>query len=428
MWLKNTTEAKAVFEQVLALEPNDAVAKDRLASMPAYERMNSGSAQVSNAVSSFLLPLTYIPAIAMRDSIALQSSGFIDKSGKFAYHKLNAIRDRNYSNGLCLTHDHFVNRKGDTVGGAFIEAEDFSEGLAAVRDQNHWGYLNTSGALSISPVLEDAQKFHEGVAPAKQGGHWGFLDKNGRWVVEPKFDGAIPFAGGLAAVCIGDKVGYIDHQGSVVIPLRFDLAFSFSDGLAVVCNLEGPLHKQHQYCIDRTGKVVFDLTKVRQQLEKTSEFPERIDCGSSPDKLEPHETIYLRSSHSIDFRTQKWRYREGLMLIECGNRYGYLDKQGKLAILCKFDDATSFNEGLACVSSDKRTSYGYIDKTGRLVIKPQFKYARDFSEGLAGVTTLDGKNGGFIDHSGKLVLPMKGGFCGDFHEGLAPVGEGVDYL
>lgn len=49
--------------------------------------------------------------------------------------------------------------------------------------------------------------------------------------------------------------------------------------------------------------------------------------------------------------------------------------------------ASCFTEGLGCVSipgaqnNDER--YGYVDKTGRLVIPAKFAYAKPFSEGLA---------------------------------------------
>ena len=66
----------------------------------------------------------------------------------------------------------------------------------------------------------------------------------------------------------------------------------------------------------------------------------------------------------------------------------------------QFEDAESFSDGLARVLlSDK---FGFIDRTGKMVIKPQFEHADSFSEGLAPVR-LGGKKG-FIDRTGKMVI------------------------
>ena len=47
-------------------------------------------------------------------------------------------------------------------------------------------------------------------------------------------------------------------------------------------------------------------------------------------------------------------------------KWGYIDKTGREVIPCKYDDASSFSEGLAKVK--KSGKYGFIDKTGREVV------------------------------------------------------------
>lgn len=62
--------------------------------------------------------------------------------------------------------------------------------------------------------------------------------------------------------------------------------------------------------------------------------------------------------------------------------------------------ALDFCEGLApaVLSGEK---YGYIDKTGRVVIQPQFHFASSFSNGVAFVA-IDGKPG-YIDKAGHYI-------------------------
>ena len=64
------------------------------------------------------------------------------------------------------------------------------------------------------------------------------------------------------------------------------------------------------------------------------------------------------------------------------DKYGYIDRSGKMVIPPQFKDAGPFSDGLARVLLGKQG--GYIDKSGQLVIKgEEFEEARLFSEGLA---------------------------------------------
>ena len=63
------------------------------------------------------------------------------------------------------------------------------------------------------------------------------------------------------------------------------------------------------------------------------------------------------------------------------NKYGFIDKSGKVVIEPQFDSASNFSEGFACVEKDGK--WGFIDKSGKVVIEPQFDDADAFSEGLA---------------------------------------------
>ena len=64
-----------------------------------------------------------------------------------------------------------------------------------------------------------------------------------------------------------------------------------------------------------------------------------------------------------------------------------------------------FSEGLSAVMFDTE-KWGYIDKTGKIVIQPQFSQAGTFSEGLATVLIENGtkKNYVMIDKTGKIVI------------------------
>jgi hypothetical protein len=67
--------------------------------------------------------------------------------------------------------------------------------------------------------------------------------------------------------------------------------------------------------------------------------------------------------------------------------------------------------------------WGFMDRTGRVVIDPQFADVSDFFDGLAKVVVRVGKDykSCFIDENGKVAIPCAFDSAGDFSEGLAPV-------
>ena len=75
----------------------------------------------------------------------------------------------------------FVDYEGNPIGKETFEAAyAFQEGLAAVKKENQWGFINKDGKLVIDCQFEEVdQGFQEGVAAVKQNGAWYFIDRNG---------------------------------------------------------------------------------------------------------------------------------------------------------------------------------------------------------------------------------------------------------
>ncbi|MBP5328087.1 MAG: WG repeat-containing protein [Bacteroidales bacterium] len=112
-----------------------------------------------------------------------------------------------------------------------------------------------------------------------------------------------------------------------------------------------------------------------------------------------------------------WLFFDGLAAVKVKNRWGFIDKNGNIAIEPKYNDAFGFSEGLAAVEIDKK--YGFIDRNGNMVIDPMFNFVIAFSEGLASV--VNGNNCSIIDKTGNTIATL-GDEISDlqqFSEGLA---------
>ena len=56
--------------------------------------------------------------------------------------------------------------------------------------------------------LGDTWAFSEGLAAVKQNDMWGFINREGRFAIQPRFHDVFGFSEGLAVVEIDKKYGY----------------------------------------------------------------------------------------------------------------------------------------------------------------------------------------------------------------------------
>lgn len=147
----------------------------------------------------------------------------------------------------------------------YEDAKDFSEGLAAVRvgiDSStwEWGFIDKTGK-EIIPLrpYRSVSNFSEGLAAVQdQNLKWGFIDKTGNEVIPCQYTTAGDFSEGLAMVeDQNSKYGFIDRTGKVVIPLQYNHPANFSEGLAMVSN-----QNDGYSFIDKAGKVVIPLIRT----------------------------------------------------------------------------------------------------------------------------------------------------------------------
>ena len=121
-----------------------------------------------------------------------------------------------------------------------------------------------------------------------------------------------------------------------------------------------------------------------------------------------------------------WLFSDGLAAVLIKNKWGYIDRQGHVAIAPQYTAASGFSEGLAAVEFNNK--YGFIDRYGKMVIKPKYDFALAFTEGVAACSIGGGYH--IIDRNGKVLAEL-GEDCTDvenFSCGLATaefiVGDG----
>mgnify|MGYP000278808951 CR=1 FL=1 len=154
-----------------------------------------------------------------------------------------------------------------------IKTGDFSGGLAAVYENEHWGYINKKGAFVIQPQFDAAGNFSEGLAWVKKDKKWGLIDTGGVFVLQPRYEWGMAFSDGFAQFVSAGKFGLIDKSFVTVIEPEYEAIANFSEGLALLkkdgkwgyANMRGEVVIAPQF--ERAG----DFLNGRARVEKFGE-------------------------------------------------------------------------------------------------------------------------------------------------------------
>ncbi len=264
-------------------------------------------------------------------------------------------------------------------------------------------------SIALCQQSEDLLAVQSQVGPG-----YGFINRSGKIVLPGPYQGGASFSEGLAPINVDGEWAYIDTTGRVVIAnLRVITAGGFVEGRAYV---EDFTH--HYGFIDRTGRMVVPIT--------------------------------YEAANNRDI----FQFAEGRVPVLVDGKWGYLDTQGEFTIPPQYDEASGFQNGVACVRSGSQTMYidpsgavvlatrlfamtfrggplapvkvgdkwGYIDKKGEIAIVPQYERAAPFTDGLAAV-----KQGGrwsFIRSDGTIAFTTDAELVREFSDGLVVVREG----
>ncbi|MFO7722985.1 MAG: WG repeat-containing protein [Bacteroidales bacterium] len=216
----------------------------------------------------------------------------------------------------------------------------FSHDLAVVQKEFAYGYINKEGKFAIEPVYEEAKDFADGLAAVKKDGKWGFIDTLGNTRVpfqftrEPKsFSDYRAFVQGT-----NNKWGIIDTIGKLIVNPQYHQVWPFGGGVAVVSIMDEKFTETF-YLIDVNGKVLKTYAKAANYSETItfwSGFQEGLAVAMKGHKkgfIDPQGKVV------VDFL-----YRDLHPL------------QDGMAWFEKYDDKT------------RKVTKGYLDKTGKVIM------------------------------------------------------------
>lgn len=165
-----------------------------------------------------------------------------------------------------------------------------------------------------------------------------------------------------------EKVGYVDEDLNLVIPCVYDEAKEFSDGLAYV------RQGDNKYFIDPNGNKMFDYPA---RVLSGKEFTNGYLVGSKREEVYsdyPDPVCVMDTTGTMRFVLDNKKYcnasstvyNERLLVREVNaDYYGFVDMSGNEVIPLKYDYASNFYDGYACVREG--TALRIIDTAGNVV-------------------------------------------------------------
>ncbi len=111
-------------------------------------------------------------------------------------------------------------------------AQDTS--LFKIVQDNRIGYIDVYGNAVIKPAFLNGNDFSEGLAAVRVNGLYGFIDPAGKFVIHPQYDYALNFQHGIACVYKEGKPFFINRKEDIVLDTVYKAVQFITNDLAVV--------------------------------------------------------------------------------------------------------------------------------------------------------------------------------------------------
>ena len=243
----------------------------------------------------------------------------------------------------------------------YYEARGYSEGLAAVKGKEGWGFVDVKGNVIIPFIYKKVRDFHEGRAAVKTEKGWGYIDKNNKLIISDKYFDAKDFNDGMAAVKV-----------------KSDTDEHYSDG--------------------------YDEEKIARQGEMLS-------------------WIYINSEGEMafdDFYSNVSTFHDGVACVFKDKSWEYINSKGESVSKVRLENLypLHYSNGLIPnMGGELGDEWGYSDLSGKWIIQPQYRSVSEFCDGIAVVEEFGG-NMKVIDNKGivlfdgvnDLIAIQRGGF------------------
>ncbi len=134
-------------------------------------------------------------------------------------------------------------------------------------------------------------------------------------------------------------------------------------------------------------------------------------------KQDPQVKITPEFCNAIRKYNELSEFNEGFAAVKNGDKWGFINTEGKEVVPCKYEKVGIFKNGFAIVKNGEK--WGVVNTASQEVIPCKYD---DVSLGENGLVSVEiGNKCGFVNTEGKEIVPCKYDNSRNFHDGLAAV-------
>lgn len=289
---------------------------------------------------------------------------------------------------------------------------DSSNGYIVKNTAGKYGIIGTDGSEILKCTYDGIKNTTDSnMHIAKNNGVWAVILKDGTACLEGKVDNAVAINGANVVVNNNGKYGIYNIETDLKVPLEYeDLKYTFEDkyiakkqGKYGVINTNNEVLVQFEYenieypkqANYLKAKISNDLyAYINKNLNIVVKAGNETRINGYVKLIVENETKYYDSK--LEEKTNKDVYTSNTLFIKKENgKYGFVDKNGKTIVACKYEDATEQNDYGFC-GVKQNGKWGAIDQYGKEVISPKYQLKDELEADFIGKwhSTVD-KNAGY---------------------------------
>lgn len=259
-----------------------------------------------------------------------------------------------------------------------------SQDILPYRSDTLWGYRDKQGVVKIEPQFQYASKLIGDIAIVAKNEKLGAIDKNNNVIIPFRYEflrslDTADFLFGYRAKYFGEYImGVMTRDEKIKIPAEYSHISKYKNTYLVTKNQDSLIGKSSMGDVrsvnstyglfDSTGKVLIAckysyISWINDSLINVTKGESGINHALFNNKGE--------QLTGFEFRVFG-NFIEGLAKARINDKFGFIYPTGKIAIPIKFDYCEEFKNGYALIQQDNK--WGAINKDGKMVIKPTKDY------------------------------------------------------
>lgn len=243
------------------------------------------------------------------------------------------------------------------------EVPFFSEGLAAVKLNEKYIFIDTIGNIKIPTEWDYARNFNKGFALVMNNACYYLINNKGDVTIELGNAEDITVSSNEQIIVVKKRNRnweIYDGIDQTISELDYSYVSHWINDLFIV-SASGNTEKKKRFgCIDKKGNVIVPI-KYNDFYPYSDGYifarkKKRWYCLKAKGSVISAQTVIPRFCQVVDF------YHEGMARIVKRGKYGFINTKGKIVIPTKYENARSFYEGMVAVQ--KNGKWGFVDIKG----------------------------------------------------------------